>query len=186
MRSMIPIVLLAGICLLMFPATMNAQDGYEPFITEPTLEEYPCIQIPITLTPPAPEGPTGPPPANVPPEHFISGDCCDIAAELYTAQAEFDRLDDRLDELALNSMLGMMFQQQILMRVPFTADDQQAWDDISNVLLNIEDERAELQIQFDEVSQKVMQLNQELMICNMGPFLPNPATPLVPMPDPLP
>lgn len=113
---------------------------------------------------------------------YTPRDCCDVAAELIPLHDEFDRLDDRLDELEAAIQLGLMFQQQILMRVPFTADDQQAWDNISRVILNASDEKDELQGQQDELALRIIALNQELTTCHLTG---DNEGPLVPMPDPM-
>lgn len=112
---------------------------------------------------------------------YTPRDCCDVAAELIAKHDQFDVIDDRLTELEGNLQLGLNFQQQILMRVPFTDDDQQAWMDISNVILNINTEIQELQPQYDELLNQIIALNQELSTC-----VPIKDGPLVPMPDPLP
>ena len=111
---------------------------------------------------------------------YTGQDCCDIAQNLLENQDEFDELDDRLDELADNLQFGLTMQQQVLMRVPFTEEDQQAWLDIGNVILNINDEIAELQERQNQIAILIMMLNQELSLCNS----PNNG-PTIPMPDPM-
>ena len=105
--------------------------------------------------------------------------CCDVAAELIAAQDQFEVLDDRLTELDGNLQLGLYFQGQILMRVPFTEADQQAWTDISGVIQNIDIEIQELGPQWDELHNRIVALNQELSTC-----VTLPDGPIVPVPDP--
>lgn len=112
---------------------------------------------------------------------YTPRDCCDVAAELLSAQDEFDVIDDRLTELDGNLQLGLHFQQQILMRNPFTEDDQQDWLNISNVILNINTEINELGPQWESLRLRIIALNQELSTC--VPFTDDDG-PLVPMPDP--
>jgi hypothetical protein len=107
-------------------------------------------------------------------------DCCDIAAELSSLNYEYDVIDDRLTELEGNLQLGIEMQVLILLRVPFTAADEHAWTDISQVIQNIDTERMFLEGQLTELSVRIINLNQELANCSPS------GGPLVPMPDPLP
>lgn len=110
-------------------------------------------------------------------------DCCDIADEISQLQGHFDELDDRLDELDAAIQLGQTFQQQILMRVPFTEEDQQAWLDISRVILSASEEKDQLQLQQDDVALRIIELNQDLSTCVP---IQDDGGPITPMPDPFP
>lgn len=109
--------------------------------------------------------------------------CCDIADELHSKQVEYDVLDDRLVELDGNMQLGLMLQQQILMRNPFTEDDQQAWLDISGVILNINTEMQTLQAEQNALAEQIINLNQELSTCSDP--VEDEGGPILPIPDPL-
>ena len=107
-------------------------------------------------------------------------ECCDIAHELNGKQNLFDYLDDQYDSLDDDMQLGLQLQQQILMRVPFTDDDMQAWMDISGVILNIDDEMKAIQAEQDTLAWEIVLLNQELFMCSFVPDNP----PALPMPTP--
>ena len=113
---------------------------------------------------------------------YTPRDCCDIAAELIAARDEFDLLDEQIDECEDTIALGLMFQQQILMRNPFTPEDQQAWDNISRVILKVNDQKIQLQAQQDALAERIIALNQELSMCVP---IPDNGGPILPMPDPL-
>lgn len=200
MRSFFPIVLLAGLCLLMSPATLNAQfvdedyglstsyglsfdESYvPPELTEPVIaedfytppetadEEYPCVQMP-----------QGPPPEEVPPQPVTTINCCDIAHVLAGKRSTFDYLDDQIDEQQATIDLGLMFQQQILMRNPFTPLDQLAWEDISRVILTVNAELEANKKEQDTLANEIIMLNQQLFMCY---FVPDNSGPIAPVPDP--
>lgn len=199
MRSFVPLVLLAGLCLLMSPATLNAQvleedyvpstlqgSGFPdesyvpPELTEPIIaeefytppetaeQEYPCVQMPVDPVPP-----TEVPPATV--------NCCDIAHVLAGKRSTFDYLDDQIDEQQDTINLGLMLQQQILMRNPFTPLDQLAWEDISRVILTVNNEMEANQAEQDTLATEIVMLNQQLFMCY---FVPDNSGPIAPVPDP--
>lgn len=112
---------------------------------------------------------------------YTPQDCCDIAQELIAKQNEFDELDEQLDELEESRQLGLQVQQEIRLRFPFTEDDEQALNDISAVISNIDEEMNTLQTEQNQIAVLVMMLNQELSLCY--PLENN--EPLTPMPDPL-
>lgn len=171
MRSFFPIVLLAGLCLLMSPATLNAQsygddESYiPPELTETIIEEglytppetsfddeYPCVQLPPGFF----DTPTTPPARN----------CCDVAQDLIAMNDAFDICEDELDLLyeaqelcqsGIDSMLAIEPQtQQIIDDVTAEGNNLSA---ILNEILIREDDQA-LRIQ------AIIDLNQQMLTCH--------------------
>lgn len=109
-------------------------------------------------------------------------DCCDVAQELIAKQDAYDVTDERLDSLAETIALAMGLIEQIQARDPFTAEDQEAIDDINRLLETSLVEQAAANVYLVLLTQDIIALNQELLTC--GPQ-EGEGDPITPMPDPL-